>query len=335
MTDAGKEKAERRGDDMLTMKLLRVQELGVCWVRRLAFLSATVFLASCGLRDGDASNSQSRFAWKDSAGSSSCVCIPAAGSTECKPANNAQAQVAQVPDYTKMVFKDKETVVVSSRNLSHFQKIFGSTMSCSQDDKQAQTVKEHSCICSSGTCESKIPSQPVRVFSGDDALSREESKVTVSVQDIEVFKKYSPSFTCTPVYMAKTSVSVDPAGPYAKRRNAAVHDLTPSAGLSSCAALVANKASMKNTLCLESANLNKTDPKSPWARMSESAKESFANKLQDGVAKNSSWPIRYACQCQLTQRCGLSAIAAGQSMFMDTYGAFYFERAKWGFCKVY
>jgi hypothetical protein len=130
---------------------------------------------------------------------------------------------------------------------------------------------------------------------------------------------------------SSATVQVNPKGPYANQTQSPVqHEVSD---LPACASM-ARQPARAYKLCIEGMTLTKTDPRADWAGMSEAQKESFANTLQAGLARGQSWPFVYACQCQLA-KCGMSKVTQDQSIITDTFGAFYFERSAWGFCKRY
>ncbi len=168
-----------------------------------------------------------------------------------------------------------------------------------------------------------------------------DERVKVKSADLAEFKKvFGDEMVCT-----QSSVKINPRGPRAQDSGEKSWQNTSS--LSKCSSIARQAvwsqsfANASANFCLEDKTLTSTDPKAPWYGKSAAGIESFRIKLiqQSGTGAKSKGNV-YACQCQKEEGCILfrpDPLAKGQSMFMDEYGAFFFENHQqlgtWGFCK--
>lgn len=215
-------------------------------------------------------------------------------------------------------------------------------VSCQKDGISSATATQQaaqsSCTCNPknqllSTCfaaESKLGSLPQALQKS--RLERGQS-LKVDTRHLAAFEQaFGDNVQCTKD--TSSGVIVNPNGPRLVVQR-------PPSGPSpiqktsvSCSSVAAAKGPRLFARCTEPTTLTRTDAKAAWYGMSASQKESYHIKLQQGIARNQAWPVTYACQCQKSE-CGLSKLVAGESIFTDLYGAFYWEWSGWGYCKVY
>jgi hypothetical protein len=169
-------------------------------------------------------------------------------------------------------------------------------------------------------------------------------KVAVKSADLIEFKRvYGDEMVCTTSSLQSNPRAVA-SGEQTFRDSSSLAKCSSIARQAVWSQSFANKS---ENYCIEDKTLTSTDPKAPWYGKSGAALEAVKRRIEaasniipfGGKSKGNG----YACQCQREEGCILGIrpdpLAKGQSMFMDEYGAFFFENHQqltdggWGKCK--
>lgn len=324
----------------------------------LTVLVCLGFVSSCGVLSS-ASEEQllDRRGGLDSSSAHRCTCVPpkpgqvtqqsaqVSGAETCSlaapAAQSVDARLSRVGPFRARVAA-RWIYGFSDDEVRQIEKLYPG-VSCQKDGISSATAAtqqaaQSSCTCNPknqllSTCfaaESKLGSLPQALQKS--RLERGQS-LKVDTRHLAAFEQaFGGNVQCTKD--TGSGVIVNPYGPRPVVQRLPSSRSPIQKTSVSCSSVAAAKGPRLFARCSEPTTLTRTDAKAAWSGMSESQKEAYHIKLQQGLARNQSWPVTYACQCQKSE-CGVTKLATGESVFSDLYGAFYWEWSGWGYCKVY